>query len=120
MDHNVGDLIVKTWEHKVAQAGKILRRVSLVHYPEPRELKQASSSKHMNHKSSSISMANSSHHVGIPAQSSRSRNSGTASGRATSSRSSRQKNSLSDLEEQISQSQTPKRRHAPESSTSIY
>ncbi|XP_062117732.1 mediator-associated protein 2-like [Humulus lupulus] len=98
-------------------AGKISRRVSLVHYPEPHELKQASSSKHLYHKSSSISMTNSSHHVGTPAQSSRPRNTGAASGRTTSSRSSRQKSSLSDVGDQPSQ--TPKRRHAPKSTTSI-
>ncbi|KAF4356747.1 hypothetical protein F8388_022454 [Cannabis sativa] len=98
-------------------AGKISRRVSLVHYPEPHELKQASSSKSMYHKSSSISMTNSSHHVGTPAQSSRPRNTtGTSTGRGTSSRSSKQKSSLSDLGEP---SQTPKRSRASESTMSI-
>ncbi|EXC34532.1 hypothetical protein L484_019131 [Morus notabilis] len=99
-------------------AGKISRRVSLVHYSEPHELEKLHSSnlKQMYQKSSSITMTKSSHQRGSPAQSYRRRNSGSASGRAAaSSHSSRHKSSLSDVGEP---STAPSKSHVPEPSRS--
>lgn len=98
--------------------GKISRRVCLVHYPEPHELEQVSSSnlRQMYQKSSSVTLTNSSHRVGTPAQSTWLRNARSASGHATSSHSSKHKSSLSDVAEP---SKTPKRKHVPVPSRSI-
>lgn len=94
-------------------AGKISRRVSLVHYSEPHELEQLNSSnlKLMYQKSSSTTMTKSSRQHGSPVQSSWRRNSRSASARAASSHSSRHKSSLSDVGEP---SEAPSQRLVPE------
>lgn len=89
-----------------------------MHYPEPHELEQSNATNLRNkyQKSSSVTLTNSAHRFGTPAQSSWLRNAGSATGRAASSHSSRHKSSLSELGEP---SNTPMKRHAPEPSRSI-
>ena len=100
-------------------AGKISRRVSLVHYSEPHELEQHTSSnlRKMYQQTSSISLYNSANKFGTPAQSSRLRNSQSMSRRPSSTHSSRHKSSLSEAGELPSE--TPKKRHVAEPSRSL-
>ncbi|KAL0545824.1 hypothetical protein IC582_015720 [Cucumis melo] len=73
--------------------GKISRRISLVHYPEPEELEKATTSlKSLCQKSSGISLTNS-------RQTTTSRGPQSSSRRTTSSRSSKPRSSVSEFEE---------------------
>lgn len=110
----------------VLAAGKISRRVSLVHYPEPSELKerqelQMAKSRKKNQISSSMALTNSSQKTATPSRSTRTattatpthstvqRNSRPINGRAASPHSSEHKSSLSEAGEP---SQLRNKRHA--------
>ncbi|KAJ0046126.1 hypothetical protein Pint_05407 [Pistacia integerrima] len=97
--------------------GKISRRVSLVHYPEPKELEELNpkNMRQFYSTSSGNSMPNSSHRFSSPVQSSRRRNSQSTKSHSTYTHSSKQKSSLSEAGEP---SKTPKRRRTHESNRS--
>ncbi|KAJ8760562.1 hypothetical protein K2173_015229 [Erythroxylum novogranatense] len=83
---------------KTKIVGKISRRVSLVHYPDPEELEKQQTekkSKRLFHKSGGSSLVNSSYHSVTPTQSTKLRSSNLSRG-ATLSHSSRHKSSLSE------------------------
>ncbi|CAI9787050.1 unnamed protein product [Fraxinus pennsylvanica] len=96
-------------------AGKISRRVSLVHYPEPSELQKHNSInlKEMSQRSSAATSTMSGRHFVTPSRRSRQRNSQTMSG--TSAPSSKNKSSVSGPGES---SKPTKRRHVDEPSKS--
>lgn len=108
----------------VLAAGKISRRVSLVHYPEPSELKerqerQMAKSRKKNQISSSMALTNSSQKTATPSRSTRTATTATPThsmvqrnsrnGRAASPHSSEHKSSLSEAGEP---SQVRNKRHA--------
>ncbi|KAJ6428474.1 hypothetical protein OIU84_023825 [Salix udensis] len=83
--------------------GKISRQVSLVHYPEPKELEKQEAerkSKRSYQMSAGSSLMNSSLRSGTTTPSSKLRNSQLSRGQATSTYSSRHKSSLSEAGEQ--------------------
>lgn len=102
-------------ESETQIVGKISRMVSLVHYPDPNEIKKPSSS-NLRHfqKSRGISLTSSSRHFSSP--SSVLRNSQSKSGHSASTHSSRRKSSLSEVAEP---SKPPKRRRVHESAGSM-
>lgn len=91
--------------------GKISRRVSLVHYPEPKELEELNpkNMRPLYSTSSGNSMPNSSHRFSSPIQSSWRRHSQSTKSHSTYTHSSKQKSSLSEAGEP---SKTPKRRQS--------
>lgn len=97
--------------------GKISRRVSLVHYPEPKELEELNTNKfrQLYSTSSGASMSNSANRFASPSQSSWRRNSQSTREHSSYTRSSGYKSILSEGGEQ---SKPPKRRHAHEPSHS--
>ncbi|KAL5799188.1 hypothetical protein ACOSQ3_032262 [Xanthoceras sorbifolium] len=98
--------------------GKISRRVSLVHYPDPKELEELNPNnlRKLYSTSSGITMSNSSHRFSTPTQSSRRKNS-RGHPAPTYSHSSRHKSSLSELGEPSSKSEKRKRVQEPNRST---
>lgn len=91
----------------VLAAGKISRRVSLIRYPEPSELKQNSINlKQMAQRSSATTLTNSSRRFATPTQSNRTRSMRTASAYTPSN--SRNRSSLSEAGEP---SKSTKRKH---------
>lgn len=91
--------------------GNISRRVSLVHYHDPKELEKQEAekkSKRLYQMSAGSSLINSSNHSGTPSQSSRLRNSHSSRGHPASTHSSRHRSSLSEVGEQSS---AKKRKH---------
>ncbi|KAL3528301.1 hypothetical protein ACH5RR_007623 [Cinchona calisaya] len=95
-------------------AGKISRRVSLVHYPEPSELKPSGLDIKQMAQRSATSLTNSAHHHTTSKQGTRSRNKGAVSGYTSSVRTTINRSSgLNDL------SKTPLKRHVEEPSRSI-
>ncbi|KAM7500211.1 hypothetical protein LguiA_024625 [Lonicera macranthoides] len=94
--------------------GKISRRISLLHYPDPRELQKQKSEnlRQMYEKSSGTSLTNSSRHFATPTQSIRPRRTSSVSGNPASTHSSRPKSSLSELGES-SKSQRRKQSEGP-------
>ncbi|XP_059656522.1 mediator-associated protein 2 [Cornus florida] len=87
-------------------AGKISRRVSLVHYPDPNELQKHDTKnlKQMYQRSSGTSLTNSPRHFATPSQGFRPRKSKAATSSAvstkiTNSNGSRQRSSVSEVEE---------------------
>uniref|UniRef100_A0A5B7A9G3 Mediator-associated protein 2 n=1 Tax=Davidia involucrata TaxID=16924 RepID=A0A5B7A9G3_DAVIN len=91
--------------------GKISRRVSLVHYPEPGELQ-----KHVKHNLKQMYQKSSATSLTTPTQGLRPRNLQSASGNAASTHSSRRRSSLSEVGEP---SKPPKRRHVDEPTMSM-
>ncbi|KAK1551983.1 hypothetical protein Q3G72_008354 [Acer saccharum] len=95
--------------------GKISRRVSLVHYVEPKELEElnANSLRKSYSTSSGTTLSNSSHRFSTPTQSSRRKKSQSTQGHPTPTHSdnSRNKSSLSEFGEP---SKSEKRKHAQE------
>ncbi|KAL6969187.1 hypothetical protein U1Q18_028910 [Sarracenia purpurea var. burkii] len=81
--------------------GKISRRVSLVHYPEPRELEKQkiNNQRHMYQRSFGTSLTNSTHHLATSSNVIRPRNSHSDVSNAASTHSRRYKSSLSVAEE---------------------
>ncbi|CAL5341153.1 unnamed protein product [Camellia sinensis] len=98
--------------------GKISRRVSLVHYPEPSELEKQNTShqKQMYQRSSGTSLTNSSHRFATHTQSTRPRSSKSSGSNAASMLSSKYTSSLSEVGEP---SKPPKREHIEEPTRSI-
>ncbi|KAH7548496.1 hypothetical protein JRO89_XS14G0143000 [Xanthoceras sorbifolium] len=98
--------------------GKISRRVSLVHYPDPKELEELNPNnlRKLYSTSSGITLSNSSHRFSTPTQSSRQKNS-RGHPAPTYSHSSRHKSSLSELGEPSSKSEKRKRVQEPNRST---
>ncbi|XP_030551960.2 mediator-associated protein 2 [Rhodamnia argentea] len=98
--------------------GKISRRVSLVHYPDPNELEKLSSdnSKPLYHKPFGSSVANISHPFSSVTPNSKLRSSRASRANAASARSSRQKSGISYAGET---SKPHKRRHPHESTDSL-
>ncbi|KAF5946941.1 hypothetical protein HYC85_017169 [Camellia sinensis] len=98
--------------------GKISRRVSLVHYPEPSELEKQNTShqKQMYQRSSGTSLTNSSHRFATHTQSTRPRSSKSSGSNAASMRSSKYTSSLSEVGEP---SKPPKREHIEEPTRSM-
>lgn len=101
-DPDVTVFISSPSESKIV--GKISRRVSLVHYPEPDELENQSANnlRKMYQRSGGSSLTHSSHHYSTPSHSTKLRNPQSVSGRSASTHSSRHK-----------------RRHADKPATSI-
>ncbi|BBG93801.1 hypothetical protein Prudu_001918 [Prunus dulcis] len=100
-------------------AGKISRRVSFVHYPEPSELKERLNSKRLKKMYQELPsgvLTQSSNNFATPTRSSVLRNSQSAGGRSASTHSSRPKSSIHSVGEQ---SQHRKKRHTPEPSRSM-
>ncbi|XP_057970477.1 mediator-associated protein 2 [Malania oleifera] len=97
--------------------GKISRCVSLVHYPDPEELQKLSSDnlRQMYQKSSGVSLTTS-HYSASGMRGANMRNMPSMSGRVTSTHSSRQRSSLSEVGEP---SKPLKRRRAEESPRSM-
>lgn len=90
--------------------GKISRQVSLVHYPDPKELEKQEAekkSKRSYQMSAGSSLMNSSLHSGTTTPSSKLRNSQLSRGHAASTHSSRHKSSLSEAGEQSNSKQRP-------------
>ncbi|KAG6791399.1 hypothetical protein POTOM_000518 [Populus tomentosa] len=88
--------------------GKISRQVSLVHYPDPKELEKQEAekkSKRSYQMSAGSSLMNSSLHSGATTPSSKLRNSQLSRGHAASTHSSRHKSSLSEAGEQSNSKQ---------------
>ncbi|KAL7241372.1 hypothetical protein ACSBR2_006896 [Camellia fascicularis] len=81
--------------------GKISRRVTLVHYPEPSELQKQNTNhqKQMYQRSSGTSLTNSSHHFATQTQSTRPRSSKSAGSNAALMHSSKYLSSLSEVGE---------------------
>ncbi|KAL5732359.1 hypothetical protein ACOSQ2_032051 [Xanthoceras sorbifolium] len=98
--------------------GKISRRVSLVHYPDPKELEELNPNnlRKLYSTSSGITLSNSSHRFSTPTQSSRRKNS-RGHPAPTYSHSSRHKSFLSELGEPSSKSEKRKRVQEPNRST---
>ncbi|KDP24903.1 hypothetical protein JCGZ_24281 [Jatropha curcas] len=93
--------------------GNISRRVSLVHYPDPKELEKQEAekkSKRLHQMSAASSMLNSSHRFSTPTQS-KLRSSYSSKGHGASTHSSRHRSSLSEVGEQSS---AKKRKHKNE------
>lgn len=90
--------------------GKVTRRVSLVHYPEPSEFSKHDTSKlrKMHERSSATSLTNSAHHFTTPTKSIKPKHSQSASGYRTSTHSSGRRSTLS-IEKEPSKSSM--RRH---------
>ncbi|OAY43813.1 mediator-associated protein 2 [Manihot esculenta] len=98
-------------ESETKIVGNISRRVSLVHYHDPKELEKQEAekkSKRLYQMSAGSSLINSSNHSGTPSQSSRLRNSHSSRGHPASTHSSRHRSSLSEVGEQSS---AKKRKH---------
>ncbi|XP_028057581.1 mediator-associated protein 2-like isoform X2 [Camellia sinensis] len=98
--------------------GKISRRVSLVHYPEPSELQKQNTNhqKQMYQRSSGTSLTNSSHHFATQTQSTRPRSPKSAGSNAASMHSSKYLSSLSEVGEPSKPSQS---RHIEEPTRSM-
>lgn len=90
--------------------GKIARRVSFVHYPEPDELQEQNPNNLKQIYEKSATLTNSSNRFATPAHSSRSKHLQSGSG-LTSSHGSRRKGSLFASEDLL---KTPKRKHVDE------
>ncbi|KAF7836998.1 mediator-associated protein 2 isoform X3 [Senna tora] len=93
-------------------AGKISRRVSIVHYPDPKELVKVNLNNKRRNPSGTMMTTTSSHY--FPMQSGKGRSS--LSGRAASTQGSRPRSSVSEVAEP---SNTPKRRRVSESSQDV-
>lgn len=91
--------------------GKIARRVSFVHYPEPDELEEQNPNNLKKMYEMSATLTNSSNRLATPAQSSRSKQLHSGSGLTSSSHGSRRKGSLFPSEDLL---KTPKRKHVDE------
>ena len=99
--------------------GKISRRVSLVHYPEPHELQQPKTKNpnRLYQNSLKTSLTNSSHHFATPSRGSRPpRNSLSAGGNPASTHNSGQRSSLTESGEQ---SRPPKRKNTDDPTRSL-
>nr|XP_027122367.1 mediator-associated protein 2-like [Coffea arabica] len=94
--------------------GKISRRVSLLHYPEPSELKSGGLAIKQMVQRSAASLTNSAHHYRTPTQSTRTRSLGAVSGYTSSIRTPRNRSSRSG-----DASKSPLRRDVDEPGRSI-
>lgn len=91
--------------------GKIARRVSFVHYPEPEELQEQNPNNLKQMYEKSATLTNSFNRFATPSQSSRSKHLQSGSGLTSSSHGSRRKGSLFAPEDLL---KTPKRKHVDE------
>ncbi|KAK1395445.1 Mediator-associated protein 2 [Heracleum sosnowskyi] len=91
--------------------GKIARRVSFVHYPEPEEIQEQNPNDLKQMYEKSATLTNSSNRFATPAHSSRSKHLQLGSGLTSTSHGSRRKGSLFASEDLV---KTPKRKHVDE------
>ncbi|XAR48254.1 hypothetical protein NMG60_11031011 [Bertholletia excelsa] len=98
--------------------GKISRRVSLVHYPEPSEIQKQNTKnqKQMYLRSYGTSMTNSSQRLATPSQVTRTKSSKSGGSKGASMDSNRYRSSLSEAGDPF---KTPKKRHAEEPTRSM-